>query len=138
MILLTQQMRSLAYNQATILRPIRKQVDQTLQAPESRLLRVLILMRPRLVWLNVLPVREPDSNRIEGHNKILSTVDFLESLDDFGLLAHTPCERFVGDGVSQAHTLLVDVGKVILVDSCWVISLEAQAAILCWLDRVKN
>jgi hypothetical protein len=32
-------------------------------------------------------------------------------------LANTPCERFVGDGVSQAHTLLINVGKVVLVDS---------------------
>jgi hypothetical protein len=115
--LLAQQMRPLAYNQATILRPIRKQVDQTLQAPESGLLRVLILVRPRLVWLNVLAVGEPDSNRIEGHNEILGTVDLLESLDDLRLLANTPCERFVGDGVSQAHTLLINVGKVVLVDS---------------------
>jgi hypothetical protein len=114
--LLAQQMRPLAYNQATILRPIRKQVDQTLQTPESRLLRVLILMWPGLVWLNVLAIRETDTNGIKGHNEILSVVDLLESFDDFRLLAHGPGKGLVGDGVSQAHALLVDIGKVIFVN----------------------
>lgn len=115
--LLTQQMRPLAYNQATILRPIRKQVDQTLQATESRLLRVLILMGPGLVWLNILAVGETDTNGVERHNKVRGIIDLLESLDDLGLLAHAPGEGFVGDGVSQAHTLFVDVGKMVFVNS---------------------
>jgi hypothetical protein len=48
--------------------------------------------------------------------EILSVVDLLESFDDFRLLAHGPGKGLVGDGVSQAHALLVDIGKVIFVN----------------------
>lgn len=89
---LTQQMRSLAYNQATILRPVRKQVNQTLQTPEPRLQRVLILMWPGLVRLDILAAGETNANRIKGNNQILRAVNLLKRLDDLGLLAHAPGE----------------------------------------------
>ena len=77
----TQQMRPLAYNQATILRPIRKQVNQTLQTPEPRLQRVLILMRPGLIRLDILAVGETNPNRIEGNDQILRAIDLFKRLD---------------------------------------------------------
>lgn len=87
-------------------------------------------MRPGLVGLDVFAVGETDADRVKGDDQVLGTVDLFKCLDDLGLLTHTPGEGFVGDGVAQTHALFVDVGEMILVNGGWVISFEAQTAVV--------
>lgn len=125
---LRQQMSTLADNQTAIFGAVRKQIHQALQTPETRLLGVLILVWPGFIGLDVGAIGKADVHGVERDDQVLGAVDLLECLDHLGLLPHGPGERFVRDGISETHSLLVDVGKVVLVDSGRVISLETEVA----------
>jgi hypothetical protein len=89
---LTQQVSTLADYQSTVLWSVRKQIDKTLQATESRLLGILVLVGPGRVGLDILPVGESDVDGIEGYNYVLCIIDLLESLNYAWLLADGPSE----------------------------------------------
>lgn len=123
--LLARQMSSFANNQTAVVRSIGKDVYEALKTPEAALKRILILMRPGGVGLNVCPVRECEVDGVERHDQIVRTVHAGESLDHGGLASNVPHELLVGDTVAMAHAFLVDDGKVCFLDSRWVMAIEA-------------
>jgi hypothetical protein len=126
--LLTQKMRPFTDDQTSVVRPVRQQIDQTLQTPEPGFLGILILMRPGLVWLDVCPVWEPDIDRVKGDDQVGRIIDLFKGCDHARLLAHRPGKGFMGDRVAETHALLVDIGQVVFVDGRWVVPVETQAA----------
>lgn len=108
--LFAKSVRTLADDQAAVIRPIWEKVNKSLETSEPRSLGILILVWPGLVVGQVSTVWEADIDPIKGHNKIFCVIDFFESTDDSGLLADVPGEGFVGYSISQAHSLLVDDG----------------------------
>ncbi|KAI6776498.1 hypothetical protein HG530_000443 [Fusarium avenaceum] len=65
---LAKEMCALADNQAAIIVAVREDVDETLQTAETRLQRVLVLMRPGLVGLDVFATWEGSVDGVEGHD----------------------------------------------------------------------
>ena len=126
--LLTQQMRPFTDDQAPVVRPVRQQIDQTLQTPEPGILGILVLMRPGLVRLDVCSVGEPDIDRVKRDDQVGRVVDLFKGCDHARLLTHRPGEGFMGDRVAQTHALLVDIGQVVFVNGRRVVPVEAQAA----------
>jgi hypothetical protein len=63
--LLAQQVASFTNNQTTIIRAIGKKIDKPLKASEAWLLRVLILVSPRLVRRNIGAIWEGEVGGIE-------------------------------------------------------------------------
>ena len=88
-------MSALADDQSTVLRTIGQKVDKTLEAAEARLQRILILVGPWLVGLEIFAVGERDVDAVEADDEILSVVDLLESANDTRLLANAPSPRLV-------------------------------------------
>lgn len=85
-------------------------------------------MRPRLVRLDIRTIGEANVNRIKRDDQIFVVIDLFECLYDAGFLTDCPGKGFMGDAVAQAHTLFVDVGKMIFVEGGWVVSFEAEVA----------
>ena len=92
---LGEKVSALADDQSTVLRTIGQKVDKTLEAAEARLQRILILVGPWLVGLEIFAVGERDVDAVEADDEILSVVDLLESANDTRLLANAPSPRLV-------------------------------------------
>ena len=88
-------MSALADNQSTVLGTVWQKVDKTLEAAEARLLRILILVGPWLVGLEIFAVGEGEVDCVEADDEVLSGVDLLESANDTRLLANAPSPRLV-------------------------------------------
>ena len=84
-----------ADDQSTVLRAVGQKIDKALEAAEARLLRILILVGPGLVWLEIFAVGERDVDGVEADDEVLCVVDLLESTNDTRLLAYIPCPRLV-------------------------------------------
>ena len=93
--LLGEQVSALADDQSTILRTVGQKVDKALEAAEARLLRILILVGPWLVRLEIFAVGEGDVDGVKADDEVLSVVDLLESANDTRLLANIPSPRLV-------------------------------------------
>src|SRR5688572_8097859 len=124
--LLAKKMRTLANNETAIVVTIREQVHKSLEATETGLFRILILVWPRVVRLEVLTVGESHIRSVEGDDEVLCIVRFLESVNNSWFLTHRPSEGFVRDTIAEAHALLVDDGHLRLFNGGWVIALEPQ------------
>lgn len=88
-------MSALANDQSTVLRAVGQKVDKALQAAEARLFRILVLVGPGLVGLEIFAVGEGDVDGVEADDEVLSVVDLLESTNDTRLLANIPSPRLV-------------------------------------------
>ena len=88
-------MSALANDQSTVLRAVGQKVDKTLEAAEARLQRILILVGPWLVGLEIFAIGERDIDAVETDDEVLSAVNLLESANDTGLLANAPSPRLV-------------------------------------------
>jgi len=86
---------ALADDQSTVLRTVGQKVDKTLEAAEARLQRILILVGPWLVGLEIFAVGEGDIDAVEADDEVLGVVNLLESANDTRLLANTPSPRLV-------------------------------------------
>lgn len=98
--LFTEQMRPLANNQTPILGSVWQQIDKTLQTAEPWLCRVLVLMWPWGIRLDIFPVWKADVDRVKRDYQILRIVNLFKCSDYFRLLPHSPCEGFMGDCVT--------------------------------------
>lgn len=114
--LITEEVCALADYESSILGAIGKHVDETLHDSEPRLLGVLILVRPGLVWGQIGAVGEAKVDGIKGNNEILVVVDLLENLDDAGLSSDLPGKVLVTDAVVDAHPLLINDRKMVFVN----------------------
>ncbi len=85
-------MTALEHHQAAIVVAIRKQVDETLNAPEARAFGVLVLVSPRLELLVLLvePAGKRDVNGVEGDEQIIGAEDLFEGANDARLGADPP------------------------------------------------
>ena len=92
---LGEEVSALADNQSTVLGTVGQKVDKTLEAAEARLQRILILVGPWLVGLEIFAVGERDVDAVEADDKVLSAVNLLERANDTGLLANAPSPRLV-------------------------------------------
>ena len=92
---LGEEVSALADNQSTVLGTVGQKVDKTLEAAEARLQRILILVGPWLVGLEIFAIGERDIDAVETDDEVLSAVNLLESANDTGLLANTPSPRLV-------------------------------------------
>ncbi len=106
--LLAKEMRPLADNEAAVLRAIREEVDETLQAAEARALRILILMRPGIVGGEIGAVMKAVIDGIEGHQEILRAIHLLKGVDDARFRADRPDKIFVAGTIWEQHAFLVD------------------------------
>jgi hypothetical protein len=99
---------ALADDQSTILRTVGQKVDKALEAAEARLLRILILVGPWLVRLEIFAVGEGDVDGVKADDEVLSVVDLLESANDTRLLANIPGPRLVrGTWKDVSRTLVL-------------------------------
>lgn len=92
---LREEVSALADDQSTVLGTVGQKVDKALEAAEARLKRILILVGPWLVGLEIFAVGERDVDAVEADDKVLSAVNLLESANDTGLLANAPSPRLV-------------------------------------------
>lgn len=127
--LLAQQMGALAHNQASIPVAVGEDVDQALEAAETRLLWVLILVRPRLVGFDVGAPRKGSVDGVKGHDQVLRVVCTLKGLDDSRLLTDGPGEGLMSNSISNNHPLFGDYWQVVILDRGWIVSLEAKSAL---------
>ena len=91
------------YNEAPIVRSVLLQVDKTLEAAKAWPFGVLVLMRPRLVFLEVLAVGEGYVHGIEGYDEVFCSVNLLERANNAGFGSNAPCEAFVTDAVTMCR-----------------------------------
>lgn len=124
--LLAEDVGTFADNQAAVVRAVGEHVDQALHDPESRLARVLVLVRPGLVGWEIGAVREAEVDGVEGDDQVFVVVDLLEGGHDRRLGAHFPHEVLVCDSVVETHALLVDDGQLVLGDGGLVGAVEAE------------
>lgn len=71
---------------------------------------------------------EAEVDCVEGDDEVFVVIDLLKGANYAWLTADRPDEVFVGDGVLQAHALLVDPGEMVLVDGQRVVPVEAKPA----------
>lgn len=76
---------------------------------------------------NVLGEAEVDG--IERYDQVFVVVDLLESVDHTWLATNGPGEVLVCDSVLQAHALLGDMWKLVLVNGAEVLAIKAEVAI---------
>lgn len=131
--LLTEQVSPLANNETTIVRTIGKKVHKSLETAEPRVIWILVLVGPGLVWRQILAVAEPVVDSVEGYDKIFSIIDLFKGTNNAGLGPDVPDEIFMRSSVVQEHALFIDDGKVVWVDGLAVASLVTFAAVSGWL-----
>lgn len=93
--LLGKQMSTLTNDQTAVVRPVRKEINQALEAAEPWLRGVLILVWPWLVRFELLAVGKGEVDCVETDDQILGGVYFLESAYDARLLSDCPSPRFM-------------------------------------------
>lgn len=93
--LLGEEVSAPADDQSTVLGAVGQKIDKALEAAEARLRWILILVGPRLVWLEIFAVGEGDVDGVEADDEVLSVMDLLESANDTRLLANIPSPRLV-------------------------------------------
>ncbi|KAI3485405.1 hypothetical protein L1887_51329 [Cichorium endivia] len=121
-----ERMRALADDQSAIIRSVRKQVHQALQAAEARLERVLVLVRPRLVGRQVLAVGETKVDGIKRDDQVFGAQELFKRSYHAGLRADLPRPVLVRHGVVEAHALLRDGGQLVLVHGGQVVAVVAE------------
>ena len=87
-------MAALEDHQAAVVVAVREEVDETLDATETRAFGVLILMSPRLELLVFLvePAGERDVDGVERDEQVVGVEDLFKGADDARLRANTPRE----------------------------------------------
>lgn len=88
-------MGALADNQPAIFRSVWQKVDKALKAAEAWLQRVLILVGPGLVCLEIFAVGEAEVDCVKADDEVLGIVDLLKGAYDTGFLTDRPCPRLV-------------------------------------------
>ena len=88
-------MCALADDESTVIGAVGEEVDKTLETAEAGLQRILVLMSPRLIGLEVFAVREGQVDGVKADNKVFRLVDFFECADNAGLLADCPSPLLV-------------------------------------------
>lgn len=91
-VLFGDEMAALEDHQAAVVVAVRKEIDEALDASESRAFGVLILMRPRLELFVLLvePAGERDVDGVEGDEQVVGVEDLLEGADDARFGANAP------------------------------------------------
>lgn len=126
--LLADEVATLENNETAVVGSIGKDVDQTLQAAEAVFRGVLVLVRPRRVGCQVFATSQAKIDGVKGDNEVVGLQPLFECSDDTRLRSDFPDKVFVSDGVVEAHTLVVDLGKVSGGPCGTIISVEAKAA----------
>lgn len=126
--LLAQEVRALGHDEPAVVGPVGQQVDEALEAAEARAVRILVLVRPRLVGLEVRAVGEADVDGVERHEQVLGVVDALERPDDAGLGPDGPHKVLVRRAVVEEHALFRDDGELLGADGQGVVAVVAKAA----------
>ena len=129
-VLLADLVAALQDQKTTVLGAVGQEVDKALDAAQTATLGVLILVRPCAVSRQILAVGERDVDGIEGADKIGVLVEVGKCVDDCGLGADSPCERFVRSTVCLKETLLVDDGKALFTDGRRVVALVTESEAL--------
>jgi hypothetical protein len=129
-VLLADLVATLQDQKTAVLGTVRHEVDKALDAAQTATLGVLILVRPCAVGRQILAVGERDIDGIEGADKIGVLVEVGKCVDDGGLGADSPCERFVSSAVCLEETLLMDDGKALFADGRRVVALVAESETL--------
>lgn len=119
-----------ANDQTAIVRAIGEQVDEALEAAEARLIRVLILVGPRLVGGKIGAAGEGEVESIKGDNEILSAVDLLKGTNHTWLASDAPDKVLVCHTIVHAHSLLVDERELVFVCGGEVVAIESKVAVL--------
>jgi hypothetical protein len=127
--LFTEEMCALANDETTVFVTVREDVDKALKTAETGVLRVLVLVRPGFVDLDVFAVGERSVDSVKRDDQVLCVVDALEGFDDARFLADSPSEGFVSDAVACDHSFFGDDGESLGFDGARIIALEAHAAV---------
>jgi hypothetical protein len=129
-VLLADLVATLEDQKATVLGAVGQEVDEALDTAQTATLRVLILVRPCSVGGQILTVGKRDVDSIERTDEIGILVKVGKDIDDGGLGADIPCERFVGGAVCLDKTLLVNDGQAFFADGRRIIALVAESETL--------
>jgi hypothetical protein len=129
-VLLADLVTTLEDQKTTVLGAVGQEVDKALDTAQTATLRVLILVRPCSVGGQILTVGKRDVDSIERADKVRILVKVGKGVDDGGLRANIPCERFVSGAVCLEKTLLVDDGQAFFADGRRVIALVAESKAL--------
>lgn len=99
--LLTKKVAPLAYNQAAIVRTSIVEIDQALEAAESRLCRVLILVWPRFVFREMCAVGKAEVDGIKRDYEFFVLVNLFERFNDAWFAADIPDKVLMTGSISE-------------------------------------
>ncbi|KAI6759949.1 hypothetical protein HG531_013522 [Fusarium graminearum] len=120
---------ALADDETAILVSVGEDVDETLQAAETRLERILILVGPGLVELHVFAVGEGSVDGVKRDDEILCVVDLLKGFDNAWFLTDAPGEALMSNTIADDHALFSDYGQSLILNSARIIALKAHTTV---------
>lgn len=118
-------MRATTDDETAVIRTVWEEIDQPLQTSKSALGGILVLMRPWLVGRQILASSEAEVDSVEGDDQIFGVEDGFEDGQNTRFSADLPGEIFMGYGVVEAHSLVVDFREMLVLPCAAVVAVVA-------------